>query len=43
MYLNGIGGHVTKVVVGVGLIRHVDGIHWYVGAIIWQLTIWYVI
>jgi hypothetical protein len=42
-YLDGIGGPIAKVVAGVGLIDHVDGIYWYVGAIFGQLTIWFVI
>jgi hypothetical protein len=54
-YLNDIGGHVAEVVgVGLLLltnlvfnarikIGHVDGIYWYVGAIIGQLVVWFVV
>jgi hypothetical protein len=43
MYLGGTGGLATKVVAGVGLIGRVDGIYWYVGAIIGQLVVWFVV
>lgn len=42
-YLGGISGPTTEVVIDVGLIGHVDGIYWYVGAIIRQLAVWFVV